>query len=389
MTARQWIAVLICVAINIVDGFEILIAGYTAPAVSAEYGFGPAATGLFLSASPIGMIVGAMLLSPIADLFGRKRLVTGCMLLCTVGMVMTMLVTVPRTLFLARLITGIGVGAMMVGINTIAAEVTTRKRRDLALVLQATGFPLGGALCGLSATLTDPADWRTIYGVGAAGAAVLLLAVMAWLPGRLMLMEDRRVLKAVRLKALTTSGSVMIAASFFLMMLSFYFLTSWTPKLLSAAGSLHIALSGAALVSLGGVAGDLVFAALVLRWKARRVGPIFAACAFVSALALAGSASHPEAIWLAALLLGFFLYGAMASHYAVVARVYPSSVRASGTGLAVGVGRVGAATGPLLGGFILAHGLSPLAATGLLSLPLLCCIVLLAGASRQGRDEED
>jgi hypothetical protein len=75
----------------------------------------------------------------------------------------------------------------------------------------------------------------------------------------------------------------------------------------------------------------------------------------------------------------------MASHYAIVAGVYPQAVRASGSGLAVGVGRIGAALGPILGGFVLASGASTFASTAIMSLPLLCCMILLRNAAQYGR----
>lgn len=384
MTLQHWIVVGLCVAINVIDGFEILIAGYTAPAISKEYALGPALSGLFLSSSPTGMIVGALFVSPIADFLGRRQLVMMCLMVCIAGMGLMTLTSDLSLIFLARLVTGVGVGAMMVGVNTVAAEAATAERRDLALVLQATGFPLGGALCGLAASLVDLRDWRWIYAAGAVGALLLLIAVIVWLPRRTIAAPVQRGRGHRRFASLTTMGSVMIAMSFFCVMMSFYFLTSWAPKLLSGAGSIKVALSGAALVSVGGVIGDLAFAALMLRWSARRIGPIFAAFAFVFALTLAGSGQHVQLIWPSALLLGFFLYGAMASHYAIVAIVYPTEARASGSGLAVGIGRVGAAAGPAAGGFLLAGGAYQFTTTAILSIPLICCMFLLGMAARRG-----
>ncbi len=403
MSRLQWVAVWICVLVNVIDGFEILSAGYTAPAIAREFGLAPATLGYFLSAGPTGMILGALALAPLADVIGRRRLVIACLIGAASGMIVAAGARGFAPLLIARFVTGVGVGAMMVAVNTVTAEASNRRRHDLALVMQATGFPLGGALCGWLASSLAPGDWRWIYGGGAGAALLMLPLIVLFLPESLAFLIARRPADALarvqrlaqrfalpvpsampavvavdrttirRRACLTTPASVAICTGFFLMMLSFYFLTSWTPKLLADAGAGHVALSGAALMSAGGVAGDLAVGALALRWRADRIGGTFAISCFASAVALAWSASGGGPIWVAAFVLGFFLYGTMACHYASVPAVYPAAVRASGTGLAVGIGRLGAAVGPLLGGALLAGGAGAAVATIAMTLPLLAC----------------
>lgn len=414
MTPRQWLAVALCVAINVIDGYEILAAGYTAPAIGQAFGLSPTLLGVFLAGGPAGMILGALALAPLADVIGRRRLALACLVVAATGMAALALLTNAATglplLVAARVVTGIGVGAMMVAVNTVAAEVSNTRRRDLSLVLQATGFPLGGALGGLCATLLPPGDWRVVYGIGAVAALALLPAVARFLPESIDFLLARRPADALhrlqRLAAafrlpvpdtlpppvprpagrtaladLATPQSLAICTSFCLMMASFYFLASWTPKLLAAAGSLRLALSGAALVAAGGVAGDLAFAALSLRWRAVHLGPLFALACFAAAAALAVAPS--TLVPVAAFVLGFFLYGTMASHYALVPAAYPARLRASGTGLAVGIGRIGATIGPLLGGIVLARGATTAIATVAMTLPLLGCVLLLRVVGRR------
>lgn len=414
MSSRQWIAVWICVLINIVDGYEILAAGFTAPAISKEFGISVDLVGMFLSASPLGMIVGALWLSPLADLWGRRIVVLGCLLLAAAGMWFMLIADGFYPLVAARLVTGVGVGAMMVAVNTVVAECGSDRQRDLALVLQATGFPLGGAICGFLASAVPTEDWRTVYLAGAIGAACLLPMVVAWLPESLDFLLTRRAYNAlaklqaiasayrlpvptflpearrdpggrrVAWRELVSRPSLMVCASYFLLMLSFYFLVSWAPKLLAATGTAQLALSGAALISAGGVAGDLAFAALVTRWRAGVVGPVFALLCFASATLLASASHGREVVAYAAFGLGFFLYGSMASHYAVVPLVYSARVRASGTGLAVGIGRVGAACGPILGAYVLSQTNSVAIPTIAMTLPVIICggLLYLLSANR-------
>lgn len=412
MSMRQWLAVLVCVFINMIDGFEILSAGYTAPAIAAEFGLSPRLLGSFLSAGPAGMIVGALAIAPLADWIGRRRLVIACLACAAIGMGIAAAADGVAPLFLSRIITGVGVGAMMVAVNTVVAEVGNDSRRDVALVMQATGFPLGGAVCGLLATMIAPGEWRSIYAAGALAALALLPCILALLPESIEFLSARKPAGALRrlqtlarryglpvpnalpepvgatrspLASLATPRSLAICASFFLMMLSFYFLTSWTPKLLAQAGQSGVALSGAALMSAGGVLGDLAFGALSLRWRAATVGRLFAVACFGSAATLGIIASLGGGIVIPAFLLGFFLYGTMACHYAVVPAVYPGAMRASGTGLAVGMGRVGAAIGPLLGGILLSMDMPVPLVTAAMTMPVLICGLLIALLGRAPR----
>jgi AAHS family 3-hydroxyphenylpropionic acid transporter len=155
--------------------------------------------------------------------------------------------------------------------------------------------------------------------------------------------------------------------------------------LLAQAGQSRVALSGAALMSAGGVLGDLAFGALSLRWRAATVGRLFAVACFGSAATLGIIASLGGGIVIPAFLLGFFLYGTMACHYAVVPAVYPGAMRASGTGLAVGMGRVGAAIGPMLGGILLSMDMPVSLVTAAMTMPVLICAVLIALLGRAPR----
>ena len=410
MSVRQWMAVAICVFINIVDGFEILAAAYTAPAIAAELGLSTRLAGMFLAAGPFGMVIGAFFLSLPADIRGRRFVGLLCLALCAIGMVGASLAVDLPILIAARVLTGVGVGAMMVAVNTVAAEIANLKHRDFALALQATGFPIGGALCGLLVTLLPFADWRNVYLTGWLVALTLIPLVILLLPESLAFLLERRprnalqrlqrlavffnldpvtalpasatVQETVPVRQLPRSGTLLISGSFFLMMFSFYFLSSWAPRLLAASGSATVALSGTALVSAGGVMGDLAFAGLATRWKAYVLGPVFACAAFLLALLLTASSSYAELVPPAALLLGFFMFGAMASHFAVVPAFFPANIRATGTGIAIGTGRVGAALGPLLGGVILSNGMPLLWNTAIMSAPLILCAFLLRTAGR-------
>jgi MFS family permease len=423
MSLLQVIAIAICIAINMVDGFDIMIASFTAAGISREWGLKPTDLGLLFSAAPFGMIIGAVALSPLSDILGRRRTIPLFMALVTVGMLASAFAPDLAILITARVVTGVGVSATMAAINTVTAEQANDRRRDLAVCLQATGFPLGGTLGALGLLVMPELGWRAVFLAGAVLSMVLIMLVLALLPesfGFLISRKPKGALERLNRQLVGMGANALdrlpqpptpragqtaqhpwtglawpatlICLGYFMLMFTFYFLTSWTPKLLTDYGmTAKVGLSGAILINLGGVVGDLIFSGLTLKWPARRMGPLFMGAAFVVAVAFAFVPLTLKALLPTAFLMGFLLYGSMASLYAAVPGVFPAAVRASGTGLALGIGRIGATVGPYVGGLVVAAAWSRPAYLTAMSAPMLVCagaLALLSGwlATRAARD---
>ncbi|HWE47057.1 MAG TPA: MFS transporter [Caulobacteraceae bacterium] len=410
MAPVQVAAVALCIAINMVDGFDVMIASFTGPGIAKAWGLKPTDLGLLFSAAPFGMMIGAVALSPLSDLFGRRRTIPLFLLLVTAGMLVSAFAPGLGVLVASRVATGVGICATMAAINTVTAEQSNDRRRDLAVSLQATGFPAGGALGALAFLLAPGLDWRAAFLCGAILSVVLLVLALVLLPesfGFLIARKPKGALEALNrqlarmgLATLTRLPDPMapqpgqsaqhpwtglawpaslICVSYFALMFTFYFLTSWTPKLLADFGlAARAAVSGAMLINLGGVLGDLVFSALAAKWPARRIGPLFMAGAFIMAVAFALAPRDLNILLPLAFLIGFLLYGAMASLYAAVPGVFPAAVRTSGTGLALGIGRVGATAGPYIGGLLVAAAWTRPGYVTIMSAPLIVCAIALA-----------
>jgi benzoate transport len=404
MAAAQTGAIALCIVINMMDGFEIFVPSFSAPQIAKQWLLSPSQLGTLFSSGLIGMIAGALAIAPLADWWGRRRMVMLCLVLITIGMLLSAATSDLWQLITTRLLAGIGVGAMLAVNNTIVAEYASDRWRDLAVSLQAAGVPIGATLGGLSAYLINDAGWRWVFIVGGLCSALLTGAVAAWLPESFDFLLERRprgalkrvnallhrlnmqavdalppqpVRRANRGRATSdSSGSgantLLICASCFLLMFTFYFLTSWMPKLLTDYGvSIKTGISGATFMNLGGVIGDLVFAALAIRWSARRLGPVFMAACFLTILIFAILPTRPESLTLISLALGFLLFGSMASIYAIVPTIYPAIRRTSGTGLTLGLGRIGAAAGPYVGGLLIAMGWQRTTYLLIMAVPLL------------------
>ncbi|HEX4709833.1 MFS transporter [Phenylobacterium sp.] len=398
MALRQVLAVALCIAINVIDGFDILCASFTGPAIAHDWALDPTRLGLVFSAAPLGMVAGALLLAPLADRWGRRRMMPFYLLLVTVGMMGAALAPDLRMLLIARVSTGLGVAAAMAAANTVVAEQANNRWRDLCLSLQAGGFPLGATAGAMGYFLLAGLGWRFMYVLGAGVSAVFILGILAWMPESVAFLCRRRptgaleqvnrILTDVELRDRAPRphgarmpafgdlgfGTALICLAFFSLMFTFYFLTSWTPKLLTDYGlSAQMGVSGAVLMNLGGVAGDLVFAGLAGRWAAGRLGPLFMTACFVTAIGFAFLSGTLSALLPMTFLLGFLLFGSMACLYALVPSIFPAEIRTTGTGVAIGMGRIGATLGPYLGGVLIASAWTRPAYLLALSAPLLVC----------------
>lgn len=393
MSRTQWSAIAVCVLLNVVDGADVLVMSFTAAAVSAEWGLSGVELGLLLSSALVGMALGSLFLAPVADRVGRRALILACLGLSASGMLLSALAGDALQLGLLRLVTGVGIGGVIAGSNVIAAEYANRRWRGLAVSLNTAGYAVGGTAGGVAAVvLQDAWGWRSVFATGGAATALLIAAVLWKLPESLDFLLTRRSPRALgRLNALLTAmgqpplrsipepdaagpaprlrhllspalrrNTLLTWAGFFTGMFGFYFVSSWTPKLLVEAGmSATEGITGGLLLNLGGIAGTTLLGLLAARFALRRVllGYVLAS---VALLALFVPAMPVYGLLLAVgTLIGVFVTGAVAGLYALTPSIYPPEVRATGVGWGIGVGRAGAILSPLAAGWLLDAGWGP------------------------------
>ncbi|MCE4370463.1 MFS transporter [Xanthomonas hortorum] len=407
MTPFQWRAVAVCVLLTMLDGFDVMAMAFTVPHVSAQWQLSGKLLGVLFSAGLVGMAVGSLLLAPLADRIGRRAMILVCLAILTVGMGASALASSAWQLGALRAFTGIGIGGMLACVAVIAAEYSTAHWRSTALALQATGYPIGATLGGaIAALLLQQWSWHAVFLLGAAGSLLCVPLVLAWLPESLEFLIARRppgasarfnaVLARMGMPpradlplpppqvaddaqgyaALFVPGlrrqSLLIALAFFLLMFAFYFVLSWTPKLLVVAGlSAEQGVTGGVLLNLGGIAGGGMFSWLAAR---ARLSRLTAGALLLSALAMLAFGLYSTVLswaFVIALLTGAAMFAAIAGLYAVAPVVFTAAVRSTGMGWAIGVGRFGAIASPLCVGMLVDAGWSPATLYLACSLPLL------------------
>lgn len=357
--ARSRAVPVVCFLIAMLDGYDTLMLSFIAPLISKEWGLGRGAFGSIFAAGYAGAMIGAVLFGMAADRYGRRRLLLLSVLIGGVFTVVCATASGAGELMFWRFVAGIGLGGAIPSVSALTAEHSSPERRSATVTRMFLGFPIGAVAGGaITASVMSLVGWRGVLVGG--GVLSLLLLPLAFL----VVTEQRagstgRARHAKRpLAELVANGrlfgSVLICLSAFLILLVSYFLISWTPTVLTLHGvSAERAAVAGVVLNLGGVIGALAMS--ILLTGRSPFGPV-ALCLGVGGLltVVLGQNILGEASLILALVfaVGAFIIGGQMNFPALGVYFYPEEVRATGVGLAMGVGRLGSIVGPLLGGYL-------------------------------------
>ena len=352
----------LCLLVIVLDGFDMLVIALTAPAIAADWGLPAHRLGPLFAAGILGMIGGSVLIAPLGDRLGRVRVL---MLSCALFGLFAGLTTLASgywSLLGLRLLTGLGLGGAVPNATALIAEHASPRRRPLLVSVGLVGFSLGGMLCaGLAVPLLPRFGWRALYLVSGVLPLLLIPVLERYLPDSPVTVRDLRAGERGGVRRLLGADlgpdTRRLWLGFFINMMVMFFLANWVPYLAGQAGFSPRQGSLAALaLNLGGVAGPLLLALGCQYLDARRViGTAFVLAA--ASLVAVGYATGSFGVYLVASgLAGFFVFGAQITLHALAAAAYPTALRATGIGWALGCGRLGSVFGPLLGGEMLRSG---------------------------------
>jgi len=394
MSRFQIVSLAICVVLNMLDGFDVLVMAFTAPAVSSDWSLRGAELGYLLSAGLFGMAGGSLFVAPWADRFGRRAIILFCLILICAGMFLSTVAQGVGQLAAFRVLTGIGIGGMLASLNVITSEYSSKKWRSTAISIQVIGYPIGATIGGtIAAVLIAQYGWRSAFLFGAIASLAMIPLVIWRLPesldfliakrpanalqrlNRLMLgmgreqvaqlpeapSTEQRYVKGNPLGQLFSGSlarsTLLIWISFFLLMFAFYFVLSWTPKLLVAAGmSNQQGITGGVLLNVGGIIGGVLFAWLSSRLNLKKLAAAYLLITAAALVLFAAFATNLAMAFLIAILIGAFIFGSMAGLYSLAPILYPAGIRTTGMGWAIGIGRIGAMIAPTIVGFLIDGG---------------------------------
>ena len=359
VTAR---VVALCLMVIVLDGFDMLVIALTAPAIADGWALPAQRLGPLFAAGIVGMIGGSVLIAPLGDRLGRVRVLMLCCGLFGLFSGSTALASGYWSLLVLRLLTGFGLGGAVPNATALIAEHATPRQRSLLVSVGLVGFALGGMLCAaLTVPLLPRFGWRSLYVVGGILPLLLVPVLGRFLPDSPLPAFGQADAGAGGVRRLLAGelahDTRRLWLGFFINMMVMFFLANWVPYLARQAGfTTHQGSLAALALNLGGVVGPLLLAVLCRHLDARRVvGGAFVA-ATLSLTAVGHATGSFVAYMVAAALAGFFVFGAQIALHALAAAAYPTALRATGLGWALGCGRVGSVLGPLLGGELLRSG---------------------------------
>lgn len=381
--------IVMCSLLMIIDGYDMISYGTVIVNLMGEWKMSLVTAGTLGSMALVGMLVGGLTISPLADTLGRRPVMITCVTVASLASLSCAFTTGPIQLGALRFVVGMFLGALVPNSIALISELAPRASKALLVTLVSSFYSVGGVAAAVFAIKFEPMwTWRAVFYV--AGLSLLLVPVLVKAlpesPEFLAIdgQQDRliEVLKKVdsssdltdvvatpradvakgRVAQLLTNGNalngLLIWTFFAMCMLLSYGLNTWLPKLMQTAGyELSSALWTLVVLNIGGTAGAIFGGWLADRWTFRNTLVTYFVAASVS---LVGLSFQPNAIVLNLLLLvaGGATIGALAIVHAFAVEFYPTEVRSTGVGWAAGIGRIGAIGGPTLGGALLTLNLS-------------------------------
>jgi MFS transporter, AAHS family, 4-hydroxybenzoate transporter len=393
LTGRNYFILGLLLIALLCDGFDLQLVAFAAPRLAREWGIAPEALKFAQVANLLGMMFGAMFLGNMGDRFGRKRVIVVGTLLYACMSLACLLAHNPQQLSVLRFFTGLGLGGVLPNVIALAAEISPSSQRARLTSIPIIGMSLGSGLPAVVAAWIVPVfGWKALFVVGGLVPIIVALIIAMKLPesilfltfrGRnraeiearareldpaLVIMPDTqfglrgrkgapsrgsvRDLFAERLAFTTPLLWVMFACT----LLSMHFINSWISVILNQAGlsEVQTAFTNGVLHwggTIAAVCTVFVLGRLGLAWAFTLLLLGFAGCLTI---AVTGFASAPL-LTMAVCMAGFGIIGCQGVLNASAGLIYPVSCRPTGVGAALGVGRIGSLSGPLVGAYVLAQ----------------------------------
>lgn len=392
----QKLAIFLCGAILFLDGFDAQAIGYVAPALLEAHIVTPVQLGPVFSASLIGLMVGAVLLAPMADRLGRRPVLISSTAVVGTFSLVTAWAPGFDELVCLRFLTGVGLGGCMPNAVALISEYSPAKQRGFLVSAMFAGFTLGSMLGGIvSAQVVPTYGWQGVFVIGGVLPLLLVPILFFFMPESIRYLVSRKnepehvsqiiqqmnpelgvdadtrfvvkeeVAKNNSVWQLLARGrakqTALLWVIFFMSLLNIYLLVNWLPTIIKASGeSMRTAIYIGTALQLGGLIGAFPLGYLLDRKGARltlSVSYVLGAASVV----LIGIFSSTSMLLtaFAVFMAGFAIIGGQGVANAAASMTYPTEIRSTGVGWALGVGRIGSIVGPLLGGMLQSMGVVP------------------------------
>jgi MFS transporter, AAHS family, 4-hydroxybenzoate transporter len=404
---------LLCFLSTVIDGYDVQVIGVAAAGIRETLHLQPAVLGLVITAGQVGVMLGALLIAPVADRIGRKRLIVAAASVFGFFSLLTAFATTVPELVVLRVLAGLGMGGIVPAAIAYGAEYAPKRLKASVAAWVWMAVPVGGAIAGFSAIWLLPVwGWQSLFVVAGVIPLVLVVLVAFFMPESLAFLSQRggdqakmrriavriapslppdaelympeEKLPGVPLKHLfkegRATGTLLLWVMFFLNYFILIFFLSWVPTLIKIATGSTTAL-GTSLAFWN--IGSIVFSAAIGRvidkvGYYRVLAPQFVLIA-LSMWALGATINAPFWMLITAITaMGALAGSASSGLMALASNSYPLAIRSTGIGAAYSIGgRGGALLAPMIGGVLLQMQWSPSAMCYLLGAPMLLGTVVL------------
>lgn len=391
MSLLAIIIIVITAGLNALDGIDVLSISFASTGIKAEWGIDQTVLGLVLSMELFGMAAGSILLGGVADAYGRRKTMLGCLVTMALGMFMVTTVSTLVQLSAWRVITGLGIGGLLSAITAITAEFSNIKKRHLCVSIMAIGYPIGGVIgADIASRLLVDHDWRSIFYFGAILTTVFIPLFYFLVPESVYWLVRKqpegamgkvnKILKRLGHRSVTVlpeitaeirkksygdlfssglrSTTIIITVAYFLQITTYYFILKWLPEVVVGMGFTQsegaIALKYA---NFGGLTGGIILGLMTLRINLKYLTMAVLALSAVFISLIGQVPTELGYVKIISALCGFFGNSGIIGMYALFPAVFPTHVRASGVGFTVGMGRGGAIVSPIVVGMMFEAGM--------------------------------
>ena len=373
--------------IIIFDGYDLGIYGTVLPILMKEWNLTPVEAGSLASYALFGMMFGAFLFGTIGNRIGLKKAIITCILLFSTFTFLCGLAQTPTLFAVFRFIAGVGIGGVMPNTVALMAEYAPKNIRNTLVTTMFSGYAIGGIFSVLAGMYLIPNfGWQAVFYVGMI-PLLLLPLIFKVLPESLnflvktgqtgkansilsnldplYLPQNDTVLEIAQVVASSTNltdlfkhkrlvSTLMFWVAFFCCLLVIYGVSSCLTKLIMTKpeyqDNLSLSLTFLLVYHSGAVVGAILGGRLADKFDAKKTVIIF----FIVAAVVIASLGYTSSFFLYILM---FLAGATTSGNQIVmntlvAQYYPTLLRPTGFGWALGIGRIGAIVGPILGGVL-------------------------------------
>lgn len=392
LSAFQWRVFVLCFLVAILDGFDTQAIAFTGPSITQAFGLGAGALAPILTAGIVGMVIGAMGLGLLGDKFGRRPTIIGSVALFGLASLATAFAQTTEQILVLRFIAGLGMGGATPVVLSLAAEYGSTRHRGTIMTTVLLGLPAGAILGGLLAAKMLPViGWQGIFAVGGIVPLLLLVVLLTSLPESLHVLARRntdngrrqieqivaRITQqpvisgshfSVPEQALKTRVSSLFSAGlarntlgiwtvYLFNWVAWFMFLSWLPTVLKASGlPVEQAPMGTVAVNTVFVLCAIPLSIILPKINTRLLLLALFVFGIVLCLGLANSGQNWTLVFILAGLAGLGIGGQQIVLNYMVAQAYPTALRATATGWAIALGRVGAIIGSASGGWFLEQG---------------------------------